>query len=539
MCSAVPGWNVIKVIWGSRSGTNSCTAISTACSSTRWPTTVDGEYQRYGGGGRCLHPRTLLWPDPRLRKLVEQSHRRPAEADLPRGGHDYQKVYAAFKAASEVTRGQPTVILAKTSEGVDTGRRIRGPQRNPPDQEDDQRPSYIDLRSADPYGGRHPRVESLEDGDSSLFPALAPTPRNTAVHGGTAPRPRRSGCPTRVIRDRRPMRLSPHPGAVSRPPKGFGRPRSLHDDGIHRPPPRPVARPACSGSESCPSCPTRPAPSAWTHSSANSSIYAPTGSALRAGRPRPAPFLLRERATARSSRKALPSVALWPAGSPPAPSYANTGVPMVPFFTFYSMFGFQRVGDSLWAAADARTRGFLLGATAGRTTLMPAKASSIRTATAMILASDRAGVRGLRPRLRVRTRGDHARTGFARMYPERASNRRRGHPTTTSPSTTRTTSSHPDPTMSTTATSPAASTSGTTGPTALRAGDDPLFGPGQPRCSRGTTNPGRGPRHLGRTMERPVIQTTSVRGPRCRTSQPSIARTRAGDADGHSQADRQ
>ncbi len=52
-----------------------------------------------------------------------------------------------------------------------------------------------------------------------------------------------------------------------------------------------------------------------------------------------------------------------------ATSYANRGVPMVPFFTFYSMFGFQRVGDLIWSAADARARGFLLGATAGRTTL--------------------------------------------------------------------------------------------------------------------------------------------------------------------------
>ena len=53
-----------------------------------------------------------------------------------------------------------------------------------------------------------------------------------------------------------------------------------------------------------------------------------------------------------------------------APSYAHRGVPMVPFFTFYSMFGFQRVADLIWAAADARARGFLLGATAGRTTLL-------------------------------------------------------------------------------------------------------------------------------------------------------------------------
>src|SRR5258706_14116374 len=51
-------------------------------------------------------------------------------------------------------------------------------------------------------------------------------------------------------------------------------------------------------------------------------------------------------------------------------AYATRGVPVVPFYTFYSMFGFQRVGDLIWQAADARTRGFLLGATAGRTTLM-------------------------------------------------------------------------------------------------------------------------------------------------------------------------
>src|SRR5690606_30177476 len=60
------------------------------------------------------------------------------------------------------------------------------------------------------------------------------------------------------------------------------------------------------------------------------------------------------------------SLASWTAA---ATAYATRGVPMVPFFIFYSMFGFQRVGDLIWSAADARARGFLLGATAGRTTL--------------------------------------------------------------------------------------------------------------------------------------------------------------------------
>ena len=62
-------------------------------------------------------------------------------------------------------------------------------------------------------------------------------------------------------------------------------------------------------------------------------------------------------------------------------AYSNYKVPMIPFFIYYSMFGFQRIGDMVWAFADARGKGFLMGGTAGRTTL-PAKACSTRTATA-------------------------------------------------------------------------------------------------------------------------------------------------------------
>ena len=84
-------------------------------------------------------------------------------------------------------------------------------------------------------------------------------------------------------------------------------------------------------------------------------------------------------------------------------SYANLGVPMVPFYAFYSMFGFQRVGDSIWAAADARARGFLIGATAGAHDAAgrgpPAPGRPQPCA-----GIDRSRLRGLRPGLRLRTR---------------------------------------------------------------------------------------------------------------------------------------
>ena len=78
----------------------------------------------------------------------------------------------------------------------------------------------------------------------------------------------------------------------------------------------------------------------------------------------------RKRTTARFSKRESPKPARWPRSSPPGSAYAAYGINTIPFFIYYSMFGFQRIGDFIWAAADMRTRGFLLGGTAGRTTLV-------------------------------------------------------------------------------------------------------------------------------------------------------------------------
>ena len=92
----------------------------------------------------------------------------------------------------------------------------------------------------------------------------------------------------------------------------------------------------------------------------------------------------------------------------------SSACPVVPFYTFYSMFGFQRVGDLIWQAADARTRGFLLGATAGRTTLDGRGPAAPRRAFAGARL-DGAALPGLRPCLRLRGGSDRA-EGLQRMY---------------------------------------------------------------------------------------------------------------------------
>jgi len=97
-------------------------------------------------------------------------------------------------------------------------------------------------------------------------------------------------------------------------------------------------------------------------------------------------------------------------------AYANNGVPMVPFYTFYSMFGFQRVGDSIWAAADARTRGFLMGATAGRTTLL-GEGLQHQDGHSMLLASTVPACEAYDPAFAYEL-STIIRDGLHRMYPE-------------------------------------------------------------------------------------------------------------------------
>ena len=235
-------------------------------------TTVDGEFQKYATESGAYIREHFFGPDPRLRKLVE--HLTDDELQtLPRGGHDYRKLYAAYKLATE-QRGAPTVILAKTIKGWTLGPRDRGPQRHPPDQEDDQGPAPRRCATGSTWPTRSPTRPSR------------PTPRPTTG------RPPGSEA-HEYLMARRKVLAGSHPPPGGAPgtraparPQGLRRPHRRLGQARRSRPPWPS--PACCGTWSATrrsarswrrSSPTRPAPSASSPSSPRPRSTPPRASA--------------------------------------------------------------------------------------------------------------------------------------------------------------------------------------------------------------------------------------------------------------------
>ena len=192
------GWNVIKVIWGTRWDELLHRDVDGVLLN-KMNATVDGEYQRYAVEGGAYIREHFFGPDPRLRKLVEHLSDQELQ-DLPRGGHDHQKLYAAFKAAAEV-KGQPTVILAKTIKGWTLGPGFEG--RNATHQiKKMTKDQLLELRTRLRMEEMIPE-SALEDGVPPYYRPAPDSPemrymleRRTALDGPL---------PTRVVRDRRPL----------------------------------------------------------------------------------------------------------------------------------------------------------------------------------------------------------------------------------------------------------------------------------------------------------------------------------------------
>ena len=273
------------------------------------------------------------------------------------GGHDVEKIHAAYHAAVN-HRGAPTVILARTIKGyglgeAGEGKNITHQQKALNEQELLRFRDRFDIPLSDEEVVGAPLYRPAEDSsEMDYLPRAASRPRWWRA---------RSACraqPTHV----------PARGTVRRVPRGQRWPRGVDDDGLRshadRPPPRRQAREARRTHRARRGAHLRhggalPRSSASTRRWASSTTRStPTSCSSTASR-----------RTARSSRRALPRPARWPRSSRLGRRYASYGMPMIPFFIYYSMFGFQRVGDLAWAAADNRTRGFLLGGTSGRTTL--------------------------------------------------------------------------------------------------------------------------------------------------------------------------
>ncbi|MFZ9517556.1 MAG: pyruvate dehydrogenase (acetyl-transferring), homodimeric type, partial [Ilumatobacteraceae bacterium] len=406
------GWNVIKVIWGSKWDELLARDVSGALLN-KMNITVDGEFQRYTVEDGNYIRENFFGPDPRLREMV--SHLTDAELQaLPRGGHDYRKVYAAFKAASDnLGSGRPTAILAKTVKGWTLGPEIEG--RNATHQ--------IKKMNVDQLRQLRDRLHLNDEiTDQMLEGDMAPyyRPPEDSVEFQYLIERRRAldgFVPRRIATARRKLTL-PSDDAFREFDAGSGKQSVSTTMGFTRLL-RNLARDTSFGERVVPIIPDEARTFGMDSLFRELKIYASQGQKYE-----PVDHDLLLSYTESTSGQILEE-GITEAGSlasfiAAGTAYATRGVEMVPFYTFYSMFGFQRVGDLIWQAADSRTRGFLMGATAGRTTLN-GEGLQHEDGHSQLLASTNPAVVAYDPAYAFEV-GHIVRDGLKRMYGENSEN---------------------------------------------------------------------------------------------------------------------
>ena len=347
------GWNVIKVIWA-REWDDLLARDVDGLLVQQMNETLDGEFQKFSVAGGAYIREHFFGPDQRLRKLVE--HLTDDDlAKLRRGGHDYRKVYAAYKAATEF-QGAPTVILAKTVKGWTLGpgveaRNITHQAKKLSEKELQIFRDRLQLPIPDeklkeaPYyhpGPKSEEVEYLRDRRAALGgsipkrvvragPLAAPAPEvDQEFAAGSKTEVSTTMVFTRILRNLiRDKELGPRiVPIIPDEARTFGMDPLFKEVGIY----------AALGQR-----------------------YEPVDSDLV--------LSYREAKDGQVLEEGITEAGSMASFQAAGTSYATHGHSMIPFYIFYSMFGFQRTGDQMWAFGDARGRGFLMGATAGRTTL--------------------------------------------------------------------------------------------------------------------------------------------------------------------------
>ncbi|MGI8682225.1 MAG: pyruvate dehydrogenase (acetyl-transferring), homodimeric type [Mycobacteriales bacterium] len=350
------GWNVIKVVWG-REWDELLARDRDGVLVNAMNTTPDGQFQTYSVGDGAFIRDDFFGPDPRLGRLVghlsdEQLTR------LSRGGHDYRKVYAAFKAAREHT-GQPTVILAQTIKGWTLGPDFEA--RNATHQ-------MKKLTKAELKTFRDRLYLEIPDSEleGDLPPYYHPGPNSDEIQYMLERRSALGGfLPKRVVRAK-PL-PQPEDKTYAQLRKGSGNQevattmafvRLLKD----------LMRDKRLAPRFVPIIPDEARTFGMDSFFPTAKIYSPHGQQYD---PVDRELLLsyRESKTGQILHEGISEAGSMASTIAAGTSYATHGEHMIPIFIFYSMFGFQRIADQIWAFADQLGRGFLLGATAGRTTL--------------------------------------------------------------------------------------------------------------------------------------------------------------------------
>jgi pyruvate dehydrogenase E1 component len=349
------GWNVIKVIWGG-DWDELLARDTSGLLLKRMEECVDGEYQNFKARGGAYTRKEFFGKYSELLRLVEDKTDEEIGA-LRRGGHDPLKVYNAFKRAAE-HKGQPTVILFKTVKGYGLGEAGEGKnithQQKKLNEEELFYLSHrfgLDLPKEDIHSisfikpaEDSPEMEYLKARREALggyLPARAPKrielkapPLEAFAESLGGSRGREASTTSAFVSVLKSLLKVPEVGKYVVPiipdeARTFGMESMFRERGIY-----------ASGGQ----------------------LYKPVDSDVL--------MYYKEAQNGQILEEGITEAGSMASFTAAGTAYANVGVPAIPFFIYYSMFGFQRVGDLVWAFADARGKGFLVGGTAGRTTLL-------------------------------------------------------------------------------------------------------------------------------------------------------------------------
>jgi pyruvate dehydrogenase E1 component len=348
------GWNVIKVIWGSY--WDPLLAMDKdGLLKKRMEECVDGEYQNFKAKGGAYTREYFFGKYPELKEMVAAM----SDQDiwrLNRGGHDPHKVYAAYAAATQ-HKGQPSVILAKTVKGYGMGE--AGEAQNTTHQQ-----KSMDIDSLKAFRDRFDlpltdeQVENL-----SFYKPAADSPEmkymaeRRASMGGYVPTRRRKGNHLNV------PALSAFENML-----GATGDREISTTMAFVRFLSTLVRDKEIGKFVVPIVPDEARTFGMEGMFRQLGIYSSVGQ-LYEPQDNDQVMFYKESKDGQILEEGINEAGAFSSWLAAATSYSVSGTQMIPFYIFYSMFGFQRVGDLAWAAGDSRARGFILGATAGRTTL--------------------------------------------------------------------------------------------------------------------------------------------------------------------------
>ena len=348
------GWNVIKVIWG-RHWDPLFQADTEGVLQSRMDEVVDGEYQNYASRGGAYTREHFFGKSPELLKMVEHLSDDDIMA-LNRGGHDPFKVYAAYAEAVKSV-GKPTVILAKTIKGYAFGASAEA-------QNATHSVKKLDIESLKKFRDRF--GIPIEDKSLGDVPYYRPAEDSLELRymrktreplGGSVPQRRSQTYALKV----------PAQSVFENQIKGSGEREISTTMAFVR-----LLSSLCKdkdiGQRIVPIVPDEARTFGMEGMFRQLGIYSSAGQLYDPADSNQVMFY-REDKEGQMLEEGITESGSFSAWLAAATSYSVSNYPLIPFYIYYSMFGFQRVGDLCWAAGDSQARGFLIGATAGRTTL--------------------------------------------------------------------------------------------------------------------------------------------------------------------------